>query len=408
MEIKMIKKLLAAVVVFFCVSPASYADYIMTIGIKSKLADHLLSNCRVDSSLLRNTTSDNMGMSNPGNSMYGEIIGQRKSADALPNSYRATKMEFDTDKTIYHVFSDNFKYGEANQGSFPAVLTKSITVDEAVDYYVKHHYYNVGMTLFSAIPAGLNAATVYNKGEVVMSFRMEYGGQGQLECDIYDLKGNLIGLVDYFTNDDEDGLFGTMPYGANEDAHAANADKLKYFKLDTQVVHDYGHKYPKKRVSLIISDENVPYDSKQSISTNDTPDPVDLKTYFSRQAVITNKTDDFVFKNCQKADRHGSWKSYPSTGDVIKPDQYFEFGMKSKGNGIQGVINCDVYYQLNGSEPDSLLVAKLLLEMNNDGTVIGLFPYVNDLDVSKKLLTANYKYTLHAENQGNYSFDIFQ
>lgn len=255
-----------------------------------------------------------------------------------------------------------------------------------------------------------------------MSFRM-LGGQGQLECDIYDASGGLIGLIGFYTNDGGDGIPYSLAYGDDEESLTKNKHILSSMQFGNDDIppHNYGGKYPKKRVVLRIYDANVQSDENEKLSIIQSPEAnkksirkknnattTTLLTSSTQSATITNKTDDFVFKNCQKADRHGSWGSYPSPSDATLSGEHFTFTMNPKGNGIQGLINCEIHFQMPTKNTTTYQVARLVVEINNGGTVIGMFPYVNDPDVSDKLIKANYKYTLYAKNVGNYSFDIFQ
>ncbi len=383
----------------FFLSSQAYANPIIIMGIKSKLNNYILSNCRIGSTLKYNQTAKSLTTSLDKTLYQGQTSGKRTSANALPDSKWASKMEFKS-STIIDIFGENFNYTLKNNSKYSATLTK--TAFAVVPMITAP--YDVGMTLASRLPAGLNASSIYRNGEINMSYRMD-ADTGQLECDIYHQDGGLIGLVDYITFSSNPAQYSTLAYGDTDPDIENNDNILKSLRLSSKTVYDFGHSYPKKRFLLTISNDYTESDSEESAKT-----PTKPILGSSGQATINNDTDDYTFKNCSKSDTHGSWDSYPDESKSYGPHEHFEFSMHSKGNGIQGQIDCEVYYSKSQTNSESYQVARLLLEMNNGGTAIALFPYVNDEATSNKLVAAKYQYRLYAQNVENnpYSYNIHQ
>jgi hypothetical protein len=382
--------------------PSSFADSITNIGIKSNLIYHNLSNCRFGSALQLSATSDKTVILPPNNTKYSKTVGLRSSTTELPDSYLASKIEFD-DGNMKKVFQGNVAYSSENRDKYPALLFEDLTVTEFVGTMARHYDYNVGLTLFSTLPAGVNPATIYNKGEVNFSFRMS-GGEGMIECDIYSNDGDLIGLID-FTTESSDGDFKTLPYGDNDSEKKENQDLLKSFSITKEKAHSYDGDYPKKRIMLTLSDRNVSTTpAKQKEEKPTTASKGVGVGYFSEQTIVTNATQKYTFSNCHRHGTHGDWKDFPDSSDIIGPGDYFTLKMKSKGNGIQGETRCDVSYQIQ--DGDLVKMGKLFVEMSNDGTAFALFPFINDKDTAEKLKHAKYQYKLHVENDGNFSLRI--
>ena len=394
-------------------SPPVFSDNIVNIGIKSKMSQHVLSNCRFASALALDGGS--VSITYPGNTKNASIAGLRQSPGKLPDTYRASKAEFD-DKSMMALFGQNVKYSSEHSGEYPAVLFKDWTVTEFADTYAKHYNFRVGMTLFSTLPAGVNAATIFNKGEVNFAYRMT-AGQGQLECDIYDLKGKLLGLVDYVT-DSGPGSYKALAIGDN-------SQNLNLFSLDAKIVRDYGSSYPKKRILLTMSDDRT---AAQGTGASKDPEgtrnsgpampaaaaaPPAHAVGAQYQSKVSNMTDNYVFRNCTRHDTHGSWIDSPSKDDVIRPGGYFTFVMKSKGHGIQGEIRCTIHYQpkkdaAEKEAPPEIEMGRLLIEIDNDGTAFALFPFINDPAKAKQLVDRNFRYTLYVETNDNYSITVRQ
>ena len=126
----------------------------------------------------------------------------------------------------------------------------------------------------------------------------------------------------------------------------------------------------------------------------------------THQADVANNTDNYYLKIVDQTDVHGSWTLKLAIGSVVPPNGSFRLNMKSKGHGIQGEVNCDVYYKDDQSE--MIQVARLIVEINNDGTAFALFPFVNDLATSEKLSSEPMKFrnTLHVKNVGSFSLSI--
>jgi hypothetical protein len=397
-------------------SPLILADDIVNIGLKSKMVYHVLSNCRFGSALAMNATSNSVTITNPGNTKNANIIGLRQVPDKLPDTYRASKVEFD-DKGVMTLFGSNVQYSSAHSDAYPAVLFKDWTVSESADIYTKLYHYRVGMTLFSTLPQGVNAAAIFNKGEVNFSYRMT-SGQGQLECDIYEHteKGSrLLGLVDYVT-DSGHGSYKTLAYGANAQERNSNAQILNLFSLNAQIVREYGGAYPRKRVLLTMSDDRAPAPGAaadkdtggtrhMAAATPPATRPAPAVGY-QFQSKVSNSTDHYIFRDCTRHDTHGSWVDSPSPADVIQPHGYFTFAMKSKGHGIQGEIRCAVSYK--PKEAAAIEMGRLLIEIDANGTAFAVFPFINDPDTAKRLVDAKFKYTLWVDTDDAFSITVHE
>lgn len=262
----------------------------------------------------------------------------------------------------------------------------------------------MGMILFSRLPFGINPASIYEKGEVNFAYRIHSSAQGELECDIYDLNGHPIGLIDFMT-DSGSGSFKYLPYGNDPVEIKRNNTILSQLKLSSETIYNYATSYPKKRIMLTISDDNTPPPPALVVSSEETTPPILVAATF--QAKVANNTENYYFKVVNVNDTHGKWTSQPALNTkVYPPNGSFQLGMTSKGNGIQGEVNCEVYYKKNEQDIDGIKVAYLIVEINNDGTAFALFPFVNDQETSNRLKDMKFKNTLHVVNDGAYSLIV--
>jgi hypothetical protein len=395
-------------------SPPAFSDSIVNIGIKSKMSNHVLSNCRFASALALSTDTENVVIAS-GDTRHAKTVGLRQTPTELPNTDRASKVEFH-DSAMKALFAPNVKYSSANSGRYPAVLFKDWSVTEFVDTHAWSYGYRGGMTLFSTLPQGKNAAAIHSQGELNFSYRMK-DGQGELECDIYDKtdnddKGNLLGLVDYVT-DSSQGTYTTLAYGENNAEKARNGEILKKISMDAQIAKNYGGSYPKKRILLTMSDLHASAQGTGADKDPDgTPDTGPAPAAPARtagaqnQSTVSNMTKNYTLRDCEKHDTHGSWINSPSPADVIGPDTYFTFTMKSKGHGIQGEIRCVIQYKTKTKDPVEIAMGRLLIEIDNDGTAFAVFPFINDEATAAQLVAGGFQYTLWVTVNDNYSITL--